>query len=87
MRITVISCLVFVNPLLMKFWKVQPSLPKYLEFVTKFLYVYMFVFVIAVRFTITFGFKRMEFKFVSYKCTSYFFSEVRGKSCFIECKM
>lgn len=56
MRITAISCVVFVSPLLRKFWNVQPSLPKYLEFVTTFLYVHMFVFVIAVRLTITFGF-------------------------------
>lgn len=34
MRVIVVSCLVFVHPLLMTFWKVQPSLPKYLEFVT-----------------------------------------------------
>lgn len=65
MRITVISCVVFVSPLLRKFWNVQPSLPKCLEFVTTFLYVHVFVFVIAVRFTITFGFKKIEFKFVS----------------------
>lgn len=41
MRIIVISCGVFVHPLFMKFWKVQPNLPQYLEFVTKFLYVHM----------------------------------------------
>lgn len=73
MRITAISCVVFVSSLLRKFWNVQPSLSKYLEFVTTFLYVHMFDFVIAVRLTITFGFKKIEFKFISYKCTSYFF--------------
>lgn len=41
MILTVISCLVFVPLLLMKFWKVQPNLPKYLAFVTKFVYVHM----------------------------------------------
>lgn len=41
MRLIVISCLVFVPPLLVKFWKVQPNLPKYFEFVAKFLYVHM----------------------------------------------
>lgn len=84
MRIIVISCLVFVHPLFMTFWKVQPNLPKYLEF-AQFLYVHMSFLVIAVRFIISFGFEIIEFKFVSYRCASLgFFPEVGGKSCFIE---
>lgn len=42
MRIIVISSLVFIHFLLIKCRKVQPNQPKYLEFVTKFLYVHMF---------------------------------------------
>lgn len=74
-----LAVLVFVHSLLMEFWKVQPSLPKYLELVAKFLYVHIFFFfVIAVRFMISFGFKIIEFKFVSYRC--YFFQKWKGKA-------